>query len=61
MVKSDIKPFKMHENIYFVGSTRVSVHIIDTEDGLVMIDTGYPDMYEQILDRMIHKESFKKF
>ena len=52
MVKSDIKPFKMHENIYFVGSTRVSVHIIDTEDGLVMIDTGYPDMYEQILDSM---------
>lgn len=49
-LNSDIQPFKMHENIYFVGSTRVSVHLIDTEDGLVMIDTGYPDMYEQILD-----------
>lgn len=51
-MKSDIKPFRMHNNIYFVGSTKVSVHIIDTEDGLVMIDTGYPDMYEQILDSM---------
>lgn len=51
-LKSDIRPFKMHENIYFVGSTRVSVHIIDTGDGLVMLDTGYPDMYEQILDSM---------
>lgn len=51
-LKSDIQPFKMVENIYFVGSTRVSVHLIDTEDGLVMIDTGYPDMYEQILDSM---------
>ena len=50
--KSDIPPFKMYENIYFVGSTRVSVHIIKTKDGLVMIDTGYPDMYEQILDSM---------
>ena len=50
--KSDIKAFKMHKNIYFVGSTAVSVHIIDTEAGLVMIDTGYPDMYEQILDSM---------
>ena len=50
MAKSDIKPFKMYENIYFVGSTRVSVHVIDTEEGLVVIDTGYPDMYEQISD-----------
>ncbi len=52
MIKSDIAPFKMHGNIYFVGSSRVSVHIIKTEVGLVMIDTGYPDMYEQILDSM---------
>lgn len=44
---SDILPFKMHGNIYFVGSTEVSVHVIKTECGLVMIDTGYPDMYEQ--------------
>lgn len=51
-LKSDIQPFKMYENIYFVGSRRVSVHLIDTEDGLVMLDTGYPDMYEQILDSM---------
>ncbi len=49
-LKSDIQPFQMYENIYFVGSTRVSVHLIKTEVGLVMIDTGYPDMYEQILD-----------
>ena len=51
-VKSDIKPFKMYGNLYFVGSRKVSVHIIKTEVGLVMIDTGYPDMYEQILDSM---------
>lgn len=51
-LKSDIQPFRIHKNIYFVGSTRVSVHLIDTEEGLVMIDTGYPDMYEQILDSM---------
>ena len=51
-VKSDIQPFKLYDNIYFVGSSRVSVHIIDTKDGLVMIDTGHPDMYEQILDSM---------
>lgn len=51
-VKSDIKPFNMFGNLYFVGSSRVCVHIIKTEVGLLMIDTGYPDMYEQILDSM---------
>lgn len=51
-IKSDIKAFNMFGNLYFVGSSRVCVHIIKTEKGLVMIDTGYPDMYEQILDSM---------
>ena len=50
--ESDIQPFKMCENIYFVGSTKVSVHIIETDEGLVMLDTGYPNMYEQILNSM---------
>jgi len=49
---SDIQPFRMCGNLYFVGSTKVSVHIIETSEGLVMIDTGFPDMYEQILDSM---------
>lgn len=49
---SDIPAFQMLENLYFVGSSRVSVHIIRTLEGLVMLDTGYPDMYEQILDSM---------
>ena len=50
--KSDIRPFKMYGNLYFVGSSRVSVHVIQTQCGLVMIDTGCPEMYEQILDSM---------
>lgn len=45
---SDIPPFKMFGELYFVGSSKVSVHIINTELGIVMIDTGYPHMYEQI-------------
>lgn len=51
-VKSDIPAFRMYGNLYFVGSSKVSVHILKTEEGLVMIDTGYPQMYEQILDSM---------
>ena len=50
--KSDIRPFRMYGNLYFVGSSAVSVHVIKTTAGLVMIDAGYPDMYEQILCSM---------
>lgn len=47
--KSDIAPFRLAGNIYFVGSRAVSVHLIDTGEGLILIDTGYPYMKEQIL------------
>lgn len=48
-IESDIPAFKMSDSIYFVGARAVSVHIIKTECGLVMLDTGYPDMYAQII------------
>ena len=50
--KSDIRPFRMFADLYFVGSSRVSVHILKTEQGLVMIDSGYPDMFDVICDSM---------
>ena len=46
-ILSNIPPFCLHENIYFVGSSRVSVHLIQTEKGLLLIDTGYPDMLDK--------------
>ena len=47
-----LQPFKMCENIYFVGSEAVSVHLINTEEGLVLIDAGYPDMYNLIVENI---------
>jgi len=47
-----ITPFEIHKNIFFVGSKRVSVHVFKTSAGLVMLDTGYPDMYEEIIENM---------
>lgn len=47
-----LKPFKIHDKIYFVGNERVSVHIIESKCGLIMIDTGYPDMLEVITENM---------
>jgi metallo-beta-lactamase class B len=35
-----IEPLKIFDNLYFVGTTTVGSYIVDTGDGLVMIDTG---------------------
>ena len=37
-----MEPFCIFGNLYFVGTTFVSSHLIDTGSGLVLIDSGYP-------------------
>lgn len=49
---SDIAPFRMIGNLYFVGSRAVSIHLIDTGEGLIMIDTGYPYMRQRTLENI---------
>ena len=36
-----VKPFKIFGNLYFVGTEPASTHLIDTGEGLILIDTGY--------------------
>lgn len=48
--KGYVKPFKIWGNLYFVGNEPASVHIIDTGEGLIMLDTGY----QQSLYLVIH-------
>jgi len=36
----DMTPFKLAGNIYFVGTYKESSHLIDTGDGLILIDAG---------------------
>ena len=36
-----IKPFNIFGNLYFAGTIPASTHLIDTGDGLILIDTGY--------------------
>lgn len=38
-----IEPFKIIGNVYFVGTYPASSHLIDTGDGLILVDTGYGD------------------
>ena len=45
-----IKPFRIFGNLYFVGTVPASTHIVDTGDGLIMLDSGY----QQSLYLVIH-------
>jgi len=37
----DTAPFQITDNVWFVGNTDVGAHLIDTGDGLILIDTAY--------------------
>lgn len=39
--ESRIDPFKIADGLYYVGDKRVCIHLIDTGDGLILIDSGY--------------------
>lgn len=36
-----IDPFKIADGLYYVGDKKVCIHLIDTGDGLILIDSGY--------------------
>jgi len=38
-----VGPHKLFDNLYFVGTTAVGAFIIDSGDGLIMLDTGCSD------------------
>lgn len=51
-MKSDMVPFRMAGNLHFVGCRKASSHLIDTGEGLILIDTGYEENAEMIVDSM---------
>lgn len=55
--ENQVKPFKIIGNIYFVGYAAASSHLIDTGDGLILIDTGYPQGLYLVIDS-IYKLGF---
>lgn len=36
-----IEPFKIADGLYYVGDKKVCIHLLDTGDGLILIDSGY--------------------
>lgn len=47
-----VEPGKVWGNIYYVGIHAASTHLIDTADGLIVIDPGYPDTFWIVLDNI---------
>ena len=49
---SDITPHKKVGNLYFVGTEKASSHLIDTGDGLILIDVGYEHTADVVIESM---------
>ena len=52
-----MEPVKIFGNTYFVGTYQASCHLIDTGDGLIMIDPGYSATAYLVIDS-IYKLGF---
>jgi glyoxylase-like metal-dependent hydrolase (beta-lactamase superfamily II) len=49
MTEQDKSPFKIFDNVYYVGLKTVAAYIITTSDGLVLLDAAYSQTTDQIL------------
>lgn len=47
-----VKPFKIFGNLYFVGTEPASTHLIDTGEGLILLDTGYQHSLYLVLNNI---------
>ena len=45
-------PFKIADNLYYVGDKKVCIHLIDTGDGLILIDSGYLGATHLLVDNI---------
>lgn len=53
-----IEPFRIVGNVYFVGTFQASCHIIDTGEGLILIDPGYANTLYLVVSS-IYKLGFR--
>ena len=45
-----VEPFRIAGNLYYVGNSNVSSHLIDTGQGLILLDTAYPQTVYLLLE-----------
>ncbi|MCR5033064.1 MAG: MBL fold metallo-hydrolase [Lachnospiraceae bacterium] len=47
-VSYQTSPFRICGNLFFVGNKDSATHLVDTGEGLILFDTGYPNMKEYL-------------
>ena len=45
-----IEPFQIADQLYYVGDKKVCIHLIDTGDGLILLDSGYFGTAHMLID-----------
>ncbi len=45
-----IEPFQIADQLYYVGDKKVCIHLLDTGDGLILIDSGYFGTAHMLID-----------
>jgi metallo-beta-lactamase class B len=45
-----VQPFRIVNNLYYVGNSNVSSHLIDTGQGLILLDTTFPQTVYLVLE-----------
>lgn len=45
-----IDPFRIADNLYYVGDKKVCIHLIDSGDGLILLDSGYLGTTHLLID-----------
>ena len=48
-----IDPFRIVGNVYYVGDRVVACHLVDSGDGLILLDTGLPHTTELLFKRIV--------
>jgi glyoxylase-like metal-dependent hydrolase (beta-lactamase superfamily II) len=44
------EPFKIFDNLYYVGIQHVAAYLITSNDGLILVDGTYPETADMVLD-----------
>jgi metallo-beta-lactamase class B len=52
-----VEPFRILGNLYYVGNQNVSSHLIDTGQGLILLDTAFPQTVYLLLES-VHRLGF---
>lgn len=51
------KPFEIVDKVYFVGNKWVSAFLLDTDEGLVLIDCAIQETFYQMVDNISFREN----